>query len=71
MKRGSREIGKSERISSKHVRHRYRIFQNFRSVAVTARPVDGTCGRNGGPSLAVLAAASYSIYTHARAMVLN
>src|SRR4030095_5736774 len=35
MKRGSREIGNGEGISviaSRHVRHRYRIFQNFRLV---------------------------------------
>ena len=40
MKRGSREIGKSEGISSRHVRHRYRTFHNVRPVAVAAKPVD-------------------------------
>ena len=27
-------------IASRHVRHRYRIFQNFGPVAVVAKPVD-------------------------------
>jgi hypothetical protein len=43
MKRGSREIGNGEGISiiaSRHVRHRYRIFQNFRPVAIVGKPVD-------------------------------
>jgi hypothetical protein len=43
MKRGSREIGNGEGISiiaSRHVRHRYRIIQNFRPVAIVAKPVD-------------------------------
>jgi hypothetical protein len=49
MKRGSREIGKSEGISSRQVRHRYRIFQNFRPVAVAAKPVDERKELGGGP----------------------
>jgi hypothetical protein len=43
MKRGSREIENYEGISiiaSRHVRHRYRTFQNFRPVAVVAKPID-------------------------------
>jgi hypothetical protein len=43
MKRGSREIGNSEGISiiaSRDVRYQYRIFQNFRPVAIVAKPVD-------------------------------
>jgi hypothetical protein len=49
MKRGSREIGKSEGISSRQVRHRYRIFQNFRPVALAAKPVDERKELGGGP----------------------
>jgi hypothetical protein len=51
MKRGSREIGNGEGISiiaSRHVRHRYRIFQNFRPVAVVAKPVDERKKLGGG-----------------------
>jgi hypothetical protein len=34
-------------IASRHVRHRYRIFQNFRPVAVVAKPDDERgVGRN-------------------------
>jgi hypothetical protein len=43
MKGGSPEIGEGGGISviaSRHVRHRYRIFQNFRPVGVVAKPVD-------------------------------
>jgi len=43
MERGSREIGNGEGISiiaSRHVRRRYGIFQNFRPVAVVAKPVE-------------------------------
>jgi hypothetical protein len=43
MKRGNREIGNGEGISiiaSRYVRHRYRIFQNFRPVAVVVKSVD-------------------------------
>jgi hypothetical protein len=43
MKRGSQEIGNGEGISiiaSRLVRHQYRIFQNFRPIAVVAKPVD-------------------------------
>jgi hypothetical protein len=43
MKCGSREIGNGEGISiiaSKHVRHRYKIFQIVRLVAVVTKPVD-------------------------------
>jgi hypothetical protein len=51
MKRGSREIGNGEGISiiaSRHVRHRYRIFQNFRPVAIVAKPVDEQKKLGGG-----------------------
>ena len=51
MKRGSREIGNGEGISiiaSRLVRHRYRIFQNFRPVALVAKPVDERKKLGGG-----------------------
>jgi len=51
MKRGSRDIGNGEGISiiaSRHVRHRYRIFQNFRPVAIVAKSVDEQKKLGGG-----------------------
>ena len=51
MKRGIREIENGEGIStiaSRHVRHRYRIFQNIRLVAVVAKPVDERKKLGGG-----------------------
>jgi hypothetical protein len=51
MKRGSREIGNGEGISiiaPRYVRHRYRIFQNFRPVAFVAKPVDEQKKLGGG-----------------------
>jgi hypothetical protein len=51
MKRGSREIGNGEGISiiaSRYVRHRYRIFQNFKPVAIVAKPVDEQKKLGGG-----------------------
>ena len=51
MKRGSREIENGKGISiitSRHVRYRYRIFQNFRPVAVAAKPVDERKKLGGG-----------------------
>jgi hypothetical protein len=51
MKRGSRDIGNGEGISiiaSRHVRHRYRIFQTFRPITVVAMPVDERNKLGGG-----------------------